>query len=100
MTKRHEVSGNHTNREFCQRQKPAIAEELSCNLKHISAEIHFQKGVGGLGWTGPFGLGRTPTTTGVGEGEGGLIPKSDVVWRYGSLDSTKVLCGDLITYQT
>lgn len=34
--KRHEAAGgNHGSRDFCQRDSPVIAEQLSCNLKHI-----------------------------------------------------------------
>lgn len=43
VTKRHEPrGGNHGSRDFCQRCSPVIAEELSCNLKHISEQILFQ----------------------------------------------------------
>lgn len=46
VTMRHEArGGNHGSRDFCQRCTPVIAEVLSCNLKHISEQIHFQPGV-------------------------------------------------------
>lgn len=39
VTKRHEPrGGNHGSRDFCQRCTPVIAEELSCNVKHLSTD--------------------------------------------------------------
>lgn len=57
VTKRHEPrGGNHGSRDFCQWCSLVIAEELGCNLKHISEQITLSAmdRDGGLLWPNPL----------------------------------------------